>query len=382
MKICVITGTRAEYGLLQNLMKKVKLDKKLKLQLIVTGMHLSKKFGNTYKDILKDGFKINKKVDIKVKKDTSKDIINSTSLGMKYFIKAYNELKPDIIMIVGDRYEAFAAATAACFAKIPIAHIHGGESTEGLIDEALRHSITKMSHLHFVAAKNYKKKVIQLGENPKNVFNVGGLGADNLKNFRPMKLKSLEKELKIKFRKRNLIINYHPVTLNYFSAKKEFSEIITCLKNLKNHSLFFSMPNADQGNNVIFNTIKRFVKSNKYSYFFVSAGKNKFLSCLYYVDGMIGNSSSGLLEMPSLKKGTINIGDRQKGRLMATSVIKIKPKKKEINKALKKLYSNKFQNQLKNTKNPYGTGNASSKIIKILKKTKLKNILFKKFYSI
>ena len=197
-----------------------------------------------------------------------------------------------------------------------------------------------------------------------------------------MKLKSLEKELKIKFRKRNLIINYHPVTLNYFSAKKEFSEIITCLKNLKNHSLFFSMPNADQGNNVIFNTIKRFVKSNKYSYFFVSAGKNKFLSCLYYVDGMIGNSSSGLLEMPSLKKGTINIGDRQKGRLMATSVINIKPKKKEINKALKKLYSNKFQNQLKNTKNPYGTGNASSKIIKILKKTKLKNILFKKFYSI
>ena len=382
MKVCFITGTRAEYGLLSRLMLCVKKDKKFKLNIIATGMHLSKKFGLTYKEIESDGFKIDEKVNIDLKFDTPNGIINSIGVGMTGFVGAYKKLKPNIIVVLGDRYEIFAAVIAAYFSRIPIVHLHGGEATEGLTDEALRHSITKMSHFHFVAAEEYKKKVIQLGENPKRVFCVGGLGVDNIKHLTLLSKKELEKDLNLKFNNKNLLISFYPETLNKFSAKKQFNEIILALKKFNNINLIFTMPNSDLEGQVIFRMIKDFVKKNKNAHSFTSMGHLRFLSCLKYIDGIIGNSSSGLLEMPSFKKGTINVGDRQRGRLKATSVINVKANKSEIIKGINTLYSKRFQAKIKNTKNPYGEGGASNKIIKLLEKIKLKNILKKKFYSL
>ena len=307
MKICIITGTRAEYGLLKKLMHGIKKNKFFQLKIIVTGMHLSKKFGLTYKEIESDGFKIDKKININIKSDTAESIVNSINLGQSGFVKIYKKLKPDLVLVLGDRYEIFAAVTAACFSRIPVAHLHGGEATQGLVDEALRHSITKMSHFHFVAAKEYKNRVIQLGENPKNVYEVGGLGVDNIKNLKLFSKKNLEKELKFKFNKKNLLINFHPETLSSFSSKKQFKEILSSLSSLKDTNLIFTMPNSDWDGRIIFRMIKKFVKKNKNAFSFISLGQLRFFSCLKYIDGMIGNSSSGLLELPTFKKVTINI---------------------------------------------------------------------------
>ena len=378
MKICLITGSRSEYGLLRRLMFKIKKSKKLNLDIVVTGMHLSKKFGFTYKDIIRDGFKISEKVNLGLNSDSIESTINSINMGTKGFTKVYKKIKPDIILVVGDRSEIFSAVIAASFSRIPIAHLHGGELTEGAIDEALRHSITKMSHIHFVANSEYKKRVIQLGENPGRVFNVGGLGVDNIKNLKLLTKNELEKELKFNFKERNILITFHPETLNKAKVKKQFNEVLKALKKIKNTNLVFTMPNSDLGNAIIFKMIKTFVKKNKNSYFFTSMGQLRFLSCLKHFDGIIGNSSSGLLEMPSFKKGTLDIGDRQRGRLKAKSVINVNIKKNEIITGINKLYSKQF----KKIKNPYGNGGASDKIVKVLEKLKLHNILKKKFYSI
>ena len=382
MKICVVTGTRAEYGLLRRLMFGLKKNRKFKLYTIVTGMHLSKNFGLTYKEILLDGFKINEKINLKLKSDTANGIINSINEGTKGFTKAYNKFKPDVILVLGDRYEIFAAAVAACFSKIPIAHLHGGETTEGSMDEALRHSITKLSHIHFVAANIYKKRVIQLGENPNRVFNVGGLGVDNIKSLKLLSKRQLEKDLNYKFNKKNILISFHPETLSKLSTKKQFQEVLSALKKFKNTNIVFTMPNADLDNRIIYRMIKNFVKNNKNAHYFISMGQLRFLSFLKYSDGIVGNSSSGLLEMPSFKKGTVNIGDRQLGRLKAKSVIDVRSKKNDIIKGINTLYNRKFQNKIKKINNPYGNGGASNKIIQILLKIKLKNILKKKFFSL
>ena len=382
MKVCVITGTRAEYGLLKRLMFEIRKNKKLRLNTIVTGMHLSKKFGLTYKEIIKDGFKINKKINLNLRSDATDGIIKSINKGSLGFVKAYKKLKPDIILVLGDRYEIFAAVIAACFSKIPIAHLHGGEITEGSIDEALRHSITKMSHVHFVAAKEYKQRVIQLGENPNRVFNVGGLGVDNIKHLKLLSKTELEKDLNFNFKKRNILINFHPETLNKLSVRKQFNEVLMALKKFNNINLIFTMPNADIGGGVIYKMIKNFVKNHKNARYFISIGQLRFLSCLKYIDGMVGNSSSGLLEMPSFKKGTVDIGDRQLGRLKAKSIISVKVNKNEIIKGINILYKNKFKNKIKKIKNPYGEGGASIKIVQILLKIKIKDILKKKFFSL
>ena len=258
---------------------------------------------------------------------------------MTGFVGAYKKLKPNIIVVLGDRYEIFAAVIAAYFSRIPIVHLHGGEATEGSTDEALRHSITKMSHFHFVAAEEYKKKVIQLGENPKRVFCVGGLGVDNIKHLTLLSKKELEKDLNLKFNNKNLLISFYPETLNKFSAKKQFNEIILALKKFNNINLIFTMPNSDLEGQVIFRMIKDFVKKNKNAHSFTSMGHLRFLSCLKYIDGIIGNSSSGLLEMPSFKKGTINVGDRQQGRLKAKSIIDTKPVENLILKSIKRIYT-------------------------------------------
>ena len=382
-KICVVTGSRADYGLLYWFLKFVQKDKNLKLQLVVTGMHLLPIFGTTIKQIIKDGFKINSKVKMLLPSDTPASIAKSVGIGMIKFAEVLKNLKPDVLVVLGDRFELISATYAALIARIPIAHFHGGETTEGVIDEATRHSITKMSHIHFVANKIYKKRVIQLGENPKTVFNVGGPGIDNIKKLKLLNKKELENKLKIKFKKKNILVTFHPVTLEISTAKRQFAELLKVLKKKKDINIIFTKPNADTEGRTIITQIEKFVRENKdRSCCFASLGQVRYLSLLKYVDGVIGNSSSGLLEVPTFKIGTINIGDRQKGRLKAISVIDCKSNYQSIIKAINKLFSKNFKKKLKKTKNPYGQGGASEKAIKIIKKTNFKKLIKKNFYNI
>jgi|APSaa5957512535_1039671.scaffolds.fasta_scaffold08674_3 GDP/UDP-N,N'-diacetylbacillosamine 2-epimerase (hydrolysing) len=382
-KICVVTGSRAEYGLLRYLMKEIQVSSEFELQIIATGMHLSPEFGLTYQEIEKDRFVINEKVEMLLASDTSSAISKSTGLGIIGFSDSYNSLKPDLIIVLGDRYEILAAVIAALFAKIPIAHIHGGETTQGAYDEAIRHSITKMAWWHFVAAKEYQKRVIQLGEDSERVFNVGGLGVDAIKKTKLLSKKELIKNTGIQFRKKNLLVTYHPVTLEKQTSQKHFQVLLDVLQELKNVYLIFTMPNADSDGRIIKKMINEFTDNNKErSISFTSMGRLKYLSTLQFVDGVIGNSSSGLAEAPTFKVGTINIGDRQKGRLKADSVIDCKPTKASIKQAIETLYSEDFRNILPAVQNPYGKGNASDKIMKILREVKIPEQLKKEFYDL
>jgi GDP/UDP-N,N'-diacetylbacillosamine 2-epimerase (hydrolysing) len=382
-KICVLTGSRAEYGLLYWLLKEIESDKKLKLQLVVTGMHLSSKFGLTYKEIEKN-FKIKKKININLSSDTSEGISKSMSIAQSSFSKAYNQLKPDILIVLGDRYEIFSAAISAMIARIPIAHIHGGETTEGVIDEAIRHCLTKMSHLHFTATKEYTRRVIQLGEVPKSVFNVGGMGIESIKRLKLLSKNEFEKSINFKLNIRNILVTFHPVTLDRNTSRKHFQELLIAIDELKNTNIIFTKANSDTDGKIINKMIDKYVKKNpKKSFATASLGQLKYLSALQYVDFIIGNSSSGLLEAPSFKLGTINIGDRQKGRIKAQSVVDCLPNNKSISKAIKRVYSKKFQNSLKKIKNLYSNnGYASKKIVKVLKSVQLDNILKKTFFDI
>jgi GDP/UDP-N,N'-diacetylbacillosamine 2-epimerase (hydrolysing) len=380
-KVCVITGTRAEYGLLRWVMQGIKNDSQLKLQVIVTGMHLAPEFGLTYKLIERDGFLIDRKVEMLTSSDTAVGVAKSMGLGMIGFADAFYELQPDLIVVVGDRFEIFSAVSAALVARIPVAHVHGGEATEGLIDEAIRHSITKMSHLHFVAAEPYRQRVIQLGEQPHHVFLVGGLGVDNIKRLTLLDRTALQKSLNFKFGPKSLLITYHPVTLEVASAENEMKELLAALSDLRETSLIFTMPNADTDGRIITKLIDEFVEKNSNARAYNSLGQLRYLSCLAQVDGVIGNSSSGLLEMPSFKKGTINIGDRQRGRLQAESIINCEPTRLNINKALEILYSNDFKKILKKSRNPYGEGGASDAIVSVIKDAALAGILKKYFYD-
>lgn len=381
IKIATISSTRADFGLLKNLIKKLNRNN-FKTRLIATGTHFSKQYGYTYRDILKNKIKIDEKINKKINTSNPLGISKIMSDHIFESSKIFEKLKPDLIILLGDRYEILASAIAAHICCIPIAHIHGGELTNGIIDDAFRHSITKLSQIHFVANKIYKKRVIQLGENPKKVFNVGGMGVDSIKATSTFSKAELEKILNIKFSEKNLLINFHPETLNKNSAQIQTEELLSSLKNLKNTSLFFTMPGAENENLDIIKQIKKFVKKNDDSYFFKSLGHKKYFSFLKIVDGMIGNSSSGLLEMPSFRKATINLGDRQSGRIRSKSVLDTKIKKKNITLSIKKIYSKKFINKIKNCKNPYGDGGASNKIVKLLKKMKIKNLINKKFYDI
>jgi GDP/UDP-N,N'-diacetylbacillosamine 2-epimerase (hydrolysing) len=315
--------------------------------------------------------------------DTSVGISKSMSIAQTSFSKAYNKLKPNIIVVLGDRYEIFSAASAAMIAKIPIAHIHGGEITEGSWDDSIRHCISKMAYLHFTATKEYKNRVIQLGEEPRRVFNVGGMGIENIKRLKLLDKNEFEKSINLKLNKKNILVTFHPVTLEYKTAKKQFQELLNAIKGLKDTNIIFTKSNSDIDGRIINHMIDEFVnKNSNKSAGFVSLGQLKYLSALQYVDAIVGNSSSGLLEAPSFKIATINIGDRQKGRIKAKSVIDCSPNSKSIKKAFTKIYSNKFQELLKDVKNPYGNRCASQKIIKILKKINLNNVLKKKFYDL
>ena len=381
-KICVVTGTRADYGLLYWLMKEIEADKELQLQLIVTGMHLSPEFGLTYKEIEKE-FKIDKKIEMLLSSDTSIGISKSMGLAQISFAEAYEELKSNIVVVLGDRYEIFSATSAAMIARIPIAHLHGGETTEGAFDESIRHSITKMSHLHFTATQEYKNRVIQLGEHPSKVFNVGGMGIENIKRLKLLNKEEFEKSIEFKLNKKNILVTFHPVTLENSTAKEQFQELLDAIDELEDTNIIFTKANSDTNGRIINQMIDEYVAKNYHkSIGFISLGQQRYLSALQYVDAVVGNSSSGLLEAPSFKIGTINIGDRQKGRIKAESVINSEVNKTSILKSFSKLYSKAFQDLIEESKNPYGDGIASRKIIEIIKNEDLRNILKKSFYDL
>ena len=383
-KICIVTGSRAEYGLLRWVMEDVKQSSKLQLQVIVTGTHLSPEFGCTYRDIEADKFHIDKKLEILVSSDTPNGVTKSMGLAMISFADALEELNPDIVLVLGDRFEIFCAVSAAMIACIPIAHLHGGEVTVGAVDESIRHSITKMSHLHFTATETYRNRVIQLGEQPNNVFHVGSLGIDSLHRLNLLSRKSLQESLGLRLGEKNLLITFHPETLNTsFPLEIQLKNLFTVLSQFKQTSLIFTKSNADAGGRFINNEIEKFCMKDKALRFLHSSlGQNKYFSLLNIVDAVVGNSSSGLLEAPSFNIGTINIGDRQRGRVRSESVIDSDFTHESLKSAFRKLNSKKFIEKIKYLKNPYDAGATSKNIVRIIAESSFDNLLKKKIYDV
>lgn len=378
-KICVVTGSRADYGLMSRLMRLIKDDPELYLQIVATNMHLSPEFGLTYKEIEADEFSIDKKVYMLLSSDVPNATVKSVGLGTIGFADAYEDLKPDIILVLGDRYELLSAVTAALFYKIPVAHIHGGEITEGAYDDFIRHAITKMSHLHFTSTEEYRKRVIQMGEDPSTVFNVGALGCDNIKSISLMQKEELEKSLLFELNKNTILVTFHPVTLENNSAETQFKELLFALEEFPELRIIFTLPNADTDGHAIIDLIKEFVNTHSdRAVWFASLGSKKYLSALQYIGGVVGNSSSGIIEVPSFHIPTINIGDRQKGRVAAESVFNCQPNKEEIKEKI--TMTIRFHIDLSNTKNPYDKPNTTKEILDVLKKSQIRTT--KKFYDI
>lgn len=381
-KISVVTGTRAEYGLLRWIIQYIHEDPDLELQLLVTGMHLSPEFGLTYRAILEDGFIISKKIEVLLSSDTAVGISKSMGLGMISFSELFSESAPDILLVLGDRFEIFSAVAAAMVSRIPVAHIHGGEATEGLIDEPIRHSISKMSHIHFTATEEYKRRVIQLGEHPDRVFNTGAPGLDNIYNLKLLERHDFEESIQFKIGEKCFLVTYHPVTLENRTALKQFDELLMALDFFQDYKIIFTMPNADTDGRVIIDEINKYVLANSNrAVAFSSLGQLRYLSALKFVTMVIGNSSSGLTEVPSFKIPTINIGDRQKGRIKALSVIDCLPQKEAIIESISNALSQDFQKNLVHVQNPYGLGGASRRIVDVLKEVNLEGILKKEFYN-
>lgn len=382
-KVCVVTGTRAEFGLLYWLISEIANDDSLELQIVATGMHLSPEFGLTFKVIEEAGFQIDKKIEMLLSSDSSVGLSKSMGLGMISFGEAYQDLQPDVIVLLGDRFEAFSACAAAMVSRIPVAHIHGGEATEGLIDEPIRHSITKMAHLHFAATEEYARRVIQLGESPGRVFNVGTPGLDNIEKLELLSRKDLEGSLDFTLGKSSAIVTFHPVTLENHTAEGQIEALLNALSGFDDMSVIFTMPNADTDGRIIMDLINEFVKKHpERTKAFTSLGQLRYLSALKHVDIVIGNSSSGLIEAPSFKKATVNIGDRQRGRIKCASVIDCEPKEMAIAKSIEKGLSSEFRRSLEDIQNPYGRSGASTRIKEVLLSIDLTGILKKRFHDL
>lgn len=384
-KICFITGTRAEYGLLSRLMKMVQDDNSSQLQIVATNMHLSPKFGNTYQEIENDGFTIDYKIPIidDNDKDDAVTTVKSMSKALAGFADAYNELKPDLVVVLGDRYEILAAAEAALIERIPIAHIHGGEITEGAYDDAIRHSITKMSHLHFASTEEYRKRIIQLGEQPDKVFYVGALGVENIKKLPLMGKEEIEESIHFKLDGNTILVTYHPVTLGTHSAEQEIKEFLSALVERRDLRVVFTMPNSDTGSNVIVDAINKFVENNPHrAIAYKSLGLKRYLSVMKFCCAVVGNSSSGLLEVPSFGIPTLNIGDRQKGRIAADSVYNCDTDKLSILQGLDTIMSPSFKQKAVATHNPYDKGGTAQAIFDVISTYPLDELKQKHFYDI
>ena len=384
-KICVVTGTRAEYGLMSRLIRLINDSDKTQLQLIVTNMHLSPRFGNTYLEIEADGIKIDKKVPIidDSAPDTAVETLYSMSRALSGFAEAYAELKPDLVVVLGDRYEILAAATAALIERIPVAHLHGGEITEGAYDDAIRHSITKMSHLHFTSTEEYRKRVIQLGEQPERVFNVGALGVENIKKLPLMSKEEIEREIDFEIDGNTILVTYHPVTLGNRTAKEDIDDFIAALEERKDLRVIFTMPNSDTGGQFIVDAINGFVTRNAdRAKAYKSLGVLRYLSVMKQVAAVVGNSSSGLLEVPSFGIPTLNIGDRQNGRIAAESVYNCEPDEESVLNGLDKVLSKEFRELAYVVRNPYEKANTAEEIFKVISSYPLEGLNQKKFYNI
>lgn len=381
-KVCFVTGTRAEYGLLSRLMNLVKEDNDLQLQVIATNMHLMPEYGETYKEIEKDGFSIDKKVYMHKPSDDAHGIISSMAEEMQGMNDALAELNPDILVLLGDRYEILVAAQVALIQRIPIAHIHGGEVTEGAFDDAIRHSVTKMSSLHFTSCEEYRHRVIQMGEQPSRVFNVGSLGVENIKAVPLMGKEELETSLDFKIEGQTILVTYHPVTLGSNSAK-DIHEFLDALEEFKDLKVIFTMPNSDTGRDAIALAIENYVQKHQgQAKAFTSLGLKRYLSTLQYVKAAVGNSSSGIIEVPSFGIPTLNIGDRQKGRLASKSVVNSGTSKEEVIVGLKYCLSEEMQKAAKNYENPYAKPNTAQLIFQELKIVELKGLNLKTFYDL
>ena len=384
-KICVVTGTRAEYGLMSRLMRMIKDSDTTTLQLVATNMHLSPKYGETYKEIEADGFTIDWRVPIidEQSEDNALTTVFSMSKALAGFAEAYDNLKPEMLVVLGDRYEILAAATAALIMRIPIAHISGGDVTEGAYDDAIRHSITKMSHLHFPSTEEYRKRVIQLGEQPDRVFNVGALGVENIKRIPLLGKEEIEKDLDFKIDDKTILVTYHPVTLGGRTAKEDIDDFIAALEERKDLRVIFTMPNSDTGSQFIVDAINTFVANNsERAKSFKSLGVKRYLSVMQQVAAVVGNSSSGLVEVPSFGIPTLNIGDRQKGRLAAESVYHCAPDKKSVLDGLDKVLSRQFRDLAYVVRNPYEKENTAEEIFKVISTYPLNELNQKQFYDI
>ncbi len=383
MKICIATGTRAEYGLLKPLIEKINADNEFTLQLLVTGAHLSPEFGLTYRQIEADGYEIDAKVEMLLSSDTAEGITKSMGLGMIGYADALKSLSPDLLVILGDRYEMLSIASTALIFRIPIAHIHGGELTEGAYDDAIRHAISKMSALHFTSTEAYRQRVIQLGEQPERVFNVGAIGLDNFQSLQLLSKRELEEDLQIKFNIFNYLVGFHPETLSDQSVEEQFEALLRAIDMQPDSFFVFTKANADTNGRIINQMMEAYVKKNpEKSALFTSLGSLRYLSLMKQVTAVVGNSSSGILEAPSAHTATINISDRQKGRIQAESIVNCSTKKEDILQAFRKVQSEEFRNKLNGITNPYGNGNASNKIIGIFKTISVDKLSQKTFYDI
>lgn len=384
-RICVVTGSRAEYGLLNRLIRMIADSQLTELKMVATNMHISPLFGETYKEIEADGFTIDKKVSIL--EDTAPDNSDATLKAMSKAIagmsEAFSELKPDLVLILGDRYEILSAAIAAMIHRIPIAHIGGGNVTEGAYDDAIRHSITKMSHLHFVSTDVYRRRVIQLGELPERVFNVGSIGIENILRSPLMSEEELEKSLEFKVNRSTLLVTYHPVTLSADNVEKDIDAFLSVLDERKDLRIIFTMPNSDTGGHIIMEKINRFVQEHSdRACAFKSLGYRRYLSTMKYAGAVVGNSSSGVVEAPSFHIPTLDIGDRQKGRISADSVYHCSPDAESIKAGLSYIFSDEFQEVVKESKNPYEKPDIVKSIFDVISTYPLEGIIKKPFYNL
>lgn len=381
-KICVVTGSRAEYGLLYWIMKGIASDPAFDLQIVATGTHLSPEFGLTYKIIEEDGFQLAAKVEMLLSSDTQVGIAKSLGLGVIGFAETLDRLRPDLVVVLGDRYEIFAATQAALVARIPVAHLHGGETTEGCIDEAIRHSITKMSHLHFVAAEAYRDRVAQLGEDPNCIYNFGAPGLDNFERLKLLDRHELERALNFELGTKNFLVTYHPVTLEARSPAVGTEAMLDALDRFPDAKIIFTKGNADTEGRIINLLIDDYAAKNPERALSVtSLGQVRYLSLLKQVDAVIGNSSSGLVEAPVAKTATVNIGARQRGRLKAASVIDCDETIDGIAAAIQKALSAEFRATLPGVRSLYGSGKASERVVQVLKTVSLDGILMKSFHD-
>lgn len=381
-KVCVVTTSRSDYDLLKGLLSGIRDSDSLVLQLVVSGMHLSPEFGSTWRAIEDDGFEISRRVEMLLSSDTGVGVAKAIGVGIIGFADVLDELEPEILVLLGDRFELLAVACAALVMRVPIAHIHGGETTEGAFDEAVRHSITKMSHLHFVAAEPYRARVIQMGEDPDCVFTVGGLGVDAISRTMLLTRPQIEERLGIKFHSRNLLITFHPITLDATSSVSQFAELLAALGEMDETTLLFTMPNADTEGRQLASMVADFTNRHRGAHAFESLGDPLYLSCMNEVDAVVGNSSSGLLEAPALGTATVNIGSRQQGRLMAPSVVSCAPDRQAIKAAIARVCSPRFKDSLSSVCNPFGTGGATESIISALEDASLAGIIMKRFHDL